>query len=170
MFVPTTVVALAILLLHAPLSAAPPNDAVPVYCSATAEVGTEAIFECRRSDTRELIAPLPSGTYLFVTDVMTNPASAAVDGVFTASFGRDLEGNDFPGEPQLDLIGQPVQVLNFTTPYVVLRQNETLAVANFAESDFGIEVRVSGYMAQTFVEPPSEILLQDGFEDLTPSE
>lgn len=151
-------------LVHAPAPAAPPADAVPFFCSATAEIGTEAVLECRRSDTRELISPVPSGMFLFVTDVFTSPASAAVGGVFTASFGRDREGNDFPGQPSLDLIGFPVQVLNFTTPHVVLWQNEILSVANFAESDFDIEVRASGYLAPTFVEPLAEIILRDGFE------
>jgi hypothetical protein len=108
--------------------------------------------------------------FLFVTDVLTNPASAAVDGVFTASLGRKQEGDAFLGHPSLDLIGQPEQALNFTTPYVVLWQNEDLLVANFAGSDFDIEVRASGYMAQTFVEPLGEIIFLDGFEDPSASE
>jgi hypothetical protein len=158
------------LLLPVTVPAAPPAGAVPFYCSGTAEIGTEAVLECRRSDTREVITPVPSGMFLFVTDVLTNPASAAVDGVFTASLGRKQEGDAFLGHPSLDLIGQPEQALNFTTPYVVLWQNEDLLVANFAGSDFDIEVRASGYMAQTFVEPLGEIIFLDGFEDPSASE
>ena len=164
------VAALTALLLPASVPAAFPADAVPFFCSAVVKIGTEAVLECRRSDTRELIAAVPTAMFLFVTDVLTNPASAAIEGVFTASFGRDREGNDFPGPPRLDLIGHPVQALNFTTPYVILMPGESLSVANFAESDFDIEVRASGFMAQTVVEPPGEIILKDGFEDPPESE
>lgn len=159
--------ALAVLLLPEAAPAAPPDDAVPFFCSATAAIGTEALLECRRSDSRELISTVPSGMLLFVTDVMTNPASTAVEGVFMATFGRDLADSDLPGTPSLDLIGHPVQALNFTTPYLVLSPDEILSVANFAESDFDIEVRASGYLAQTFVQPSAEVILLDGFEDPT---
>ena len=122
------------------------------------------VLECRRSDTRELVSPAPAGMFLFVTDIIVNPASTVTSGVFTASIGRDRDSSNFPGRPRLDLIGDPVEVLNFTTPYIILGQNEDLSVANFAESDFDIDVWASGYMAQTFVEPPAETIFQDSFE------
>ncbi|MBB6086720.1 hypothetical protein [Wenzhouxiangella marina] len=153
------------LLISPSTPATPPVDAVPFYCAATVEPGSEALLECRRSDTRELIPVVPPGLFLFITDVMTQPASEAVEGVFTASFGRDQQGSDFPGTPSLDLIGHPFQMLNFTTPYVILAEGEALAVANSAQSDFAIEVRASGYLSGTFVEPPPAVIFLDRFEE-----
>lgn len=144
--------------------ATPPSDAIPFYCSATAPVGTEVVLTCRRSDTRELVTPVPTGMLLFVTDIIANPAGTDTSGVFTATIGRYRSEYAFPGRPVLDLIGHPTAVLNFTTPYIILRPAADLAVANFAESDFDIEVWASGYMARTFVEPPAETVFQDGFE------
>lgn len=158
-------VLLAALVASPATAAEPPVDAVPFFCAATVEAGSEALLECRRSDTRELIPTVPPGAFLFITDVMTLPASEAVGGVFTASFGRDQAASNFPGTPSLDLIGHPFQVLNFTTPFVILREGEALSVANSVQSDFAIEVRASGYLAATFVEPPPEVIFLDGFEE-----
>ena len=144
--------------------ATPPSDAIPFYCNTTAAVGTEVVLACWRSDTRELVTPVPAGMFLFVTDIIANPAGPETSGVFTASIGRDRSEYAFPGRPQLDLIGHPTEVLNFTTPHIILRPADELAVANYAESDFDIDVWVSGYMARTFVEPPAESVFLDGFE------
>ena len=140
----------------------PPGDAAPFLCVSGVGVGVEVALVCRRADDGVIITPVPAGLYLYVTDIVVNPNNVATSGVFTASIGRD-DASEFPNTPSLDLIGSPTQQLHFTTPYLVLRGGEQLATRNDADSPFPIDVRVSGYLAGTFVEQPPAIF-SDGFE------
>jgi hypothetical protein len=142
--------------------AAPPADAVPFLCVSGVGVAFEATLTCRRADSGVIITPVPTGLYLHVTDIVVNPNNIATSGVFTGSIGRD-DASDYPNTPSLDLIGAPTQQLHFTTPYLVLRGGEQLAVRNDASSLFPIDVRVSGFLSGTFVQPPPAIFA-DGFE------
>jgi hypothetical protein len=45
-----------------------------------------------------------------------------------------------------------VNALHFTTPYIILHEGESLAVANLSYSHYAIDVYVAGYLA-TVVAP-----------------
>lgn len=143
--------------------AQPPDDAAPFLCVAGVAIDNESTLLCRLADGGVAITPVPAGQYLHVTDIVVNPNNSATSGVYTATIGRDTSSM-FPDTPSLDLIGSPAQQLHFTTPYIVLRAGEQLAVRNNAGSAFPIDVRVSGYLSETFVAEPQPDIFSDGFE------
>lgn len=149
---------------HAAVAAEPPEDSIPFNCVDAAGVGFESEIICRDARTGAAVTPVPAGLYLFVTDVVVVPNNAATTGIFKALVGRS-DATAFPGTPSIDLIGSPSQTLHFTTPYLVLREGETLSVANFASSAFPIDIRISGYLAETLIAPLPDEIFADGFED-----
>lgn len=138
-----------LLALAAPAAAAPPG-AIPAFCETGIGVGGEAVLTCRRADTRAQFTNVPGGLFLHVTDIHVTRNNIATTGSFAVLIGRD-DTSDFPTYPSLDITGGPIGVnaISFTTPYIVLAQGESLAIANFESSDFPIDVYVSGYLASS---------------------
>lgn len=148
----TSPIALAAVLITSvvPPAAAAPPGAIPVFCVRGAGVNFEQIFTCRRADTRASFSSVPAGLHFHVTDIHVTPNNAALTGSFGALIGRD-DADEFPTYPSLDITGSAdrVNALHFTTPYIILNEDESLAVANFSISDFPIDVYVAGYLATT---------------------
>jgi hypothetical protein len=132
----------------APTATAAPPGAIPVFCARGVAVDVEQIFTCRRADTRGTFMSVPAGMHFHVTDIHTVPNYAVLTGSFAALIGRD-DADEFPTFPSLDITGTAdrVNALHFTTPYIILHEGESLAVANFSHSDYAIDVYVAGYLA-----------------------
>jgi len=146
---PIAVAALILAGVVAPAAAAPPG-AIPVFCAGGAGVTFEQVFNCRRADTRATFSAVPAGLHFHVTDIHVVPNWAVLTGSFAALVGRD-DGDEFPTYPSIDITGSAdrVNALHFSTPYIVLHEGESLAVANFSISDYAIDVYVAGYLATT---------------------
>ena len=136
---------------------------IPVFCTTGAGVGFEQVLTCRRAETRASFSSVPDGMFLHVTDVSITRNNVATTGSFAALIGRDDAGA-FPTYPNLDLTGRPIGVhaLHFRAPHIVLRAGESLAIANFAESDFSVDVYVSGFLAPSVRVPEPSLLLTTG--------
>lgn len=129
-------------------------EIVPVFCSEGAGVGREKGFVCRRADTRATITTVPAGMFFHVTDLHALPNNSATEGSFAASVGRD-DASAFPAAPNIDLTGRAENVnpLRFRTPHIVLREGESLALANFATSAFPVDAYVAGYLSPRVTAP-----------------
>lgn len=132
----------------APTTHAAPSDAIPVFCYQGCGVGFEQIISCRRADTRVSFTTVPAGLYLHVTDLHVVPNNSALTGPFAVLVGRD-DATAFPDIPDVKIFGSAdrVNALHFSTPRIILREDESLAVANLSISSFPIDVYVSGYLS-----------------------
>lgn len=127
---------------------------MPVFCSTGVGTGGESVLSCRRADGRASFSTVPEGYHLHVTDLVATRNNAATSGTFAVLIGRD-DGDDFPGNPNVDLTGSALEVshLRTKTPRIVLEEGESLAAANFPSSDFPVDVRASGFLARAVVVP-----------------
>lgn len=148
---------------QAAMAAEAPEDSIQFHCMDAAGIDFESEITCRDSRTGAAITPVPAGFYLFVTDIVVAPDNTAAAGTFNAIPGRS-DTSPLPAVPSLDLLGSPSQQLQFTTPYIVLREGEMLAVANSTSSDFPIDIRISGHLAETLTAPLADEIFADGFE------
>jgi hypothetical protein len=144
------VVAGSFLVGSAPPAAAAPPGAIPVFCTVTASYDvTVQVTVCRRATERvSYFAAVPAGSFLHATDVVATPNLATLTGAFRVTIGRYTAGS-FPGSPSFRISGEASQVnsLHFTTPYIVLDEGESLAVYTGTESDFPVNLFISGYLA-----------------------
>jgi len=137
---------------------------VPVFCARGAGVGFEQPFSCRRADTRASFTSVPAGMHLHVMQLHATPNNASTAGSFAMLVGRD-DADEFPTFPSLDVTGNAstVNALQFRTPYVILREGETLSVANFEISEFPVDTYVSGFLSPIVRAPePSSLALALG--------
>lgn len=144
------------LALGAPSAAA---QVIPVFCARGAGIGFEQPFTCRRADTRASFTSVPAGMHLHVMHVHATPNNASTSGSFATLVGRD-DADEFPTYPSFDMRGSAavVNALRFRTPYVILREGETLSVANFDQSAFPVDTYVSGFLSRVVRAPePSSL-------------
>lgn len=129
---------------------AAPRGAIPVHCTVTVTPGeAEQVIVCRRATERvSYFGVVPSGFYLHVTDVVATPNYATLTGSFRVAIGRFTSGGSV-GTPYFQVSGEAsrVNALHFTTPYVVLEPGESLGVSTQSNSDFPVNVHISGYLA-----------------------
>ena len=124
------------------------SEAVPCYCSGSAERGTTASVQCWRSDDDTAFTEVPSGQYFMVSDmVLYSPA-----GSFRASVGKEDTGAPGTVAPTVDIWGAgiPESHRSFRAQYIVLAAGETLAMKNFAGVSAGtVTIHVSGFLVST---------------------
>lgn len=126
--------------------AAPPGS-IPVYCTGTPTQTTEVVLFCYRADTRVIVMPVPEGMVFHVTDIVVNPNNIATSGIYSVLIGRD-DADEFPGRPNLELLGEAAGALHLTTAYIVLKSGESLAAIVQENSVLSaMDIRVAGYLA-----------------------
>lgn len=136
--------------------AAPPalGAVIPVSCIGGRPPGSESLFTCTRLDTRAFFTVVPDGMYLHLLDFHATPNDDSTSGAFAADVGRDTAG-PFPTHPRIEMAGRALggNALRFRTPPIVLREGESLALANASYSQVPIGAYLTGFLSETVRAP-----------------